>query len=99
MNPDAPIVFNKAVLAKTIHKETDAGPGGPNHFRQSLLRDVRNQRLRLPGTTKINRLEENSGAANVQLNEDEVDQIEATLSEIQVQGDRYPAHLQARVGK
>ena len=46
---DAPVVFNEAVLTKTIHKETDARPGGPNHLRQSLLSDIRNQRLRFTG--------------------------------------------------
>ena len=30
VDPDAAVVFNKAVLTKAIHEETDAGPGGPN---------------------------------------------------------------------
>ncbi len=41
MNPDAAVVFNKAELAKTIHEEANAGPGGADHFGQSLLRDLR----------------------------------------------------------
>ena len=53
----------------------------------------------IPGTTKLNRLEENLGAANVELSKDELKDIESALSAIQVQGDRYPAHLQARVGR
>jgi hypothetical protein len=43
MNPDAAVVFNKSELAKAIHKETNAGPGGANHFRKSFLGDLRNQ--------------------------------------------------------
>lgn len=53
----------------------------------------------IPGTTKLHRLEENLGAANVELNADDLNRIEAALSDITVQGDRYPAHLQQRVDR
>jgi aryl-alcohol dehydrogenase-like predicted oxidoreductase len=53
----------------------------------------------IPGTTKIHRLEENLGAAHVVLTADDLRQIEEALGQIQVQGDRYPAHLAARAGK
>ncbi|QAU33890.1 aldo/keto reductase [Janthinobacterium sp. 17J80-10] len=53
----------------------------------------------IPGTTKLHRLEENIGAANVQLTPGEVSNIDAAFSRITVQGDRYPASLQARVGR
>ena len=53
----------------------------------------------IPGTTKLSRLKENIGAADIVLGADELRQIEAALAQIQVQGDRYPAHLAARVGK
>jgi aryl-alcohol dehydrogenase-like predicted oxidoreductase len=53
----------------------------------------------IPGTTKLNRLEENIGAAGVELSAADLRQIEEALSRIVVQGDRYPAHLQARVGR
>jgi hypothetical protein len=49
MNPDATVVFNKAELAKAIHEETNAGPSGADHFRQSFLADLRNQRFRWRG--------------------------------------------------
>jgi aryl-alcohol dehydrogenase-like predicted oxidoreductase len=52
----------------------------------------------IPGTTKLHRLEENIGAASVELTPDDLREIERALSNITVQGDRYPAHLQARVG-
>jgi aryl-alcohol dehydrogenase-like predicted oxidoreductase len=53
----------------------------------------------IPGTKKLNRLDENLGAAAIELAPEDVRDIESALSEIRVQGERYPAHLQARVGR
>jgi len=53
----------------------------------------------IPGTTKLHRLKENVGAAAIELTKDDLRQIEEALGPIKVQGDRYPAHLAARVGK
>ena len=53
----------------------------------------------IPGTTKLARLEENIGAAQVQLDTDELRRIDEALAGIPVQGARYPAHLQALVGR
>ena len=53
----------------------------------------------IPGTTKLHRLKENVGAAAIELTKDDLRQIEEALAPIKVQGDRYPAHLAARVGK
>jgi aryl-alcohol dehydrogenase-like predicted oxidoreductase len=53
----------------------------------------------IPGTTKAHRLKENLGAAALELTEAELRQIEEALADIKVQGDRYPAHLAARVGR
>jgi aryl-alcohol dehydrogenase-like predicted oxidoreductase len=53
----------------------------------------------IPGTTKLSRLEENIGAAAVALTPAELANIEKALAAVEVQGDRYPAHLQARVGR
>ena len=53
----------------------------------------------IPGTTKLHRLEENIGAAAVGLTAEDLRQIEQALAHIQVQGDRYPAHLAVAVGK
>lgn len=53
----------------------------------------------IPGTTKIHRLEENVGAANIVLTPKDISEIDAAFSAIPVQGDRYPAQLQNRVGK
>jgi aryl-alcohol dehydrogenase-like predicted oxidoreductase len=53
----------------------------------------------IPGTTKLHRLEENVGATAVSLNAADLKRIGEALASIEVQGDRYPAHLAARVGK
>jgi len=53
----------------------------------------------IPGTTKVQRLEENLAAADVQLTREELRDIDSTISRIDVQGDRYPAELQERVGR
>ncbi|PKE29476.1 aldo/keto reductase [Rahnella sp. AA] len=53
----------------------------------------------IPGTTKLHRLEENLGAADVVLSERELSNIATALETVKVQGDRYPAALQARVGR
>jgi aryl-alcohol dehydrogenase-like predicted oxidoreductase len=53
----------------------------------------------IPGTTKLHRLEENIGATAVELTSGDLRDIESALSRVTVQGDRYPPHLQARVGR
>ena len=53
----------------------------------------------IPGTTKSHRLEENLGAAAIELTEDDLREIDEALHEIKVQGDRYPAHMAALVGR
>lgn len=53
----------------------------------------------IPGTTKLERLKENVGAAAVELTAEDLRQIGDALAAIPVQGDRYPAHLAARAGK
>ncbi|GAB4058560.1 aldo/keto reductase [Uliginosibacterium sediminicola] len=53
----------------------------------------------IPGTTKRHRLEENIAAAAVTLSEQDLADIAHTLASIKVEGDRYPPHLQQRVGR
>jgi aryl-alcohol dehydrogenase-like predicted oxidoreductase len=53
----------------------------------------------IPGTTKLHRLEENIGAADVRLSADDMREIERALSEVAVQGARYPENLQKLVGR
>ena len=53
----------------------------------------------IPGTTKLHRLEENIGAAQVELSPDDLSTINEAVAQIGVQGERYPAHLQQMVGR
>jgi aryl-alcohol dehydrogenase-like predicted oxidoreductase len=53
----------------------------------------------IPGTTKLHRLEENIGAAAVELTPADVRELESAASEIAVQGARYPEQLQKLVGR
>ena len=53
----------------------------------------------IPGTTKLHRLEENLGAASVELSADDLQDIAQALCAIKVEGDRYPAGLQQLVGR
>jgi aryl-alcohol dehydrogenase-like predicted oxidoreductase len=53
----------------------------------------------IPGTTKLHRLEENIGAASIELSSGDLAEINTAVSQITVQGERYPAQLQQRVNR
>ena len=53
----------------------------------------------IPGTTKLARLEENIGAADVQLTRDDLREIESATSKIKVEGARYPERLEQMTGR
>jgi aryl-alcohol dehydrogenase-like predicted oxidoreductase len=53
----------------------------------------------IPGTTKLHRLEENVGAAALELTRDDLHQIDDALSQVAVQGARYPEHLEKMSGR
>src|SRR5437762_411618 len=53
----------------------------------------------IPGTTKLHRLEENIGAAAIELRPEDLRQLETAASKIAVQGARYPEELQKLVGR
>jgi aryl-alcohol dehydrogenase-like predicted oxidoreductase len=53
----------------------------------------------IPGTRKLERLDENLGAANVKLTSEELRNLDETLAKIEISGDRYPAEYANRVGK
>jgi aryl-alcohol dehydrogenase-like predicted oxidoreductase len=48
----------------------------------------------IPGTTKLDRLEENIGAAEIELTANELQEIERAAANIDVQGERYPEHIE-----
>ena len=53
----------------------------------------------IPGTTKLSRLEENLGAASLELTPGDLRDINAAIAQVDVQGARYPEHLQKTVGR
>jgi aryl-alcohol dehydrogenase-like predicted oxidoreductase len=53
----------------------------------------------IPGTTQAHRLEENPGAAAMELTEDDLRRLHEALAPVEVQGDCYPSHLAARAGR
>jgi len=53
----------------------------------------------IPGTTKLHRLEENIGAAAIELTSDDLREIENAASQIKVEGARYPEHLEKMAGR
>lgn len=53
----------------------------------------------IPGTTRLHRLEENMGAARLELHDTDLAAIATALEQIKVVGDRYPAHLQKNVNR
>jgi aryl-alcohol dehydrogenase-like predicted oxidoreductase len=53
----------------------------------------------IPGTTKPHRLEENTAAVDVELTPDDLEEITAAADRVDVQGDRYPAHMQRWINR
>lgn len=53
----------------------------------------------IPGTTKLKRLEENVGSVEIELTQDDLREIESAASQIEVQGARYPEHLEQMTGR
>jgi aryl-alcohol dehydrogenase-like predicted oxidoreductase len=53
----------------------------------------------IPGSRKLERLEENIGAVDVELTADDLQEVESALSEITVQGARYPGDLARQTGR
>jgi aryl-alcohol dehydrogenase-like predicted oxidoreductase len=53
----------------------------------------------IPGTTKLERLEENLGAAQIELTADDLADIERAAAAIPIHGARYPAHIEQMTGR
>jgi Predicted oxidoreductases (related to aryl-alcohol dehydrogenases) len=53
----------------------------------------------IPGTTKINRVQENAAAADIVLTASDLSRIQKVAAGLQVQGERYPEHLQQRIDR
>jgi aryl-alcohol dehydrogenase-like predicted oxidoreductase len=53
----------------------------------------------MPGTTKVHRLQENSDAVDVELTAEDLEEITAAADKVDVQGERYPAHMQRWINR
>ncbi|MCO5239674.1 MAG: aldo/keto reductase [Chitinophagaceae bacterium] len=83
-------------LVNTIAQNNNATPA---QVALSWLLAQKSWIVPIPGTTKSHRLQENIGGANLSLSGDELSRINAALATIKISGERYPAQLQASVGK
>jgi aryl-alcohol dehydrogenase-like predicted oxidoreductase len=52
----------------------------------------------IPGTTKLDRLRENNGAAAIELTKVDLAEIDAAVAEVEIQGTRYPEHIEKTTG-
>jgi aryl-alcohol dehydrogenase-like predicted oxidoreductase len=53
----------------------------------------------IPGTTKLNRLDENIGAVSIELTPDDLRELDGAATKIEVQGARYPEKLEQMTGR
>ena len=88
---------NQAVvdLLTTIGKQKNATPA---QIALAWLLAQKPWIVPIPGTTKLHRLEENIGALAVELSADDLSAIESAAAKIQVEGDRYPEHIEKMTG-
>lgn len=83
-------------LLKRVAAEKGATPA---QIALAWLLAQRSDIVPIPGTTKLHRLEENIGAANIQLSKADLREIHETASQIEVQGDRYSPQQMAMAGR
>jgi aryl-alcohol dehydrogenase-like predicted oxidoreductase len=86
------------VLVDLLKKAADQKNATPGQIALAWLLAQKPWIVPIPGTTKLNRLEENIGAASVSLTSKELSDIHSALDKIKVVGDRYPEELEKRTG-
>jgi aryl-alcohol dehydrogenase-like predicted oxidoreductase len=89
---------NRAVVAllKSIADQKNATPA---QIALAWLLAQKPWIVPIPGTTKLQRLEENLGAVDIVLTGEDLAQIEDAASQIKIEGARYPEHIQKLAGK
>jgi len=85
-------------LVDLLKKAADQKNATPGQIALAWLLAQKPWIVPIPGTTKLNRLEENIGAASVSLTSKELSDIHSALDKIKVVGDRYPEELEKRTG-
>jgi len=83
-------------LLATIGKQKNATPA---QIALAWLLAQKPWMVPIPGTTKLNRLDENNGALSVELTADDLKNIDAAAAQITVQGARYPEKLEQMTGR
>jgi aryl-alcohol dehydrogenase-like predicted oxidoreductase len=86
------------VLVDLLKKVADQKNATPAQIALAWLLEQKPWIAPIPGTTKLERLEENIGGADVELSVNELSEIESALKKIKVVGDRYPEELEKRTG-
>jgi len=95
--PDA--MAKNQPLVDLLRRIADAKAATPAQVALAWLLAQRPWIVPIPGTTKLHRLEENLAAAELRLTPADLDDIERAAAGIRVEGERYPAHLLATVGR
>jgi aryl-alcohol dehydrogenase-like predicted oxidoreductase len=85
-------------LVDLLHKIAERKKATPAQVALAWLLAQKPWIVPIPGTTKLNRLEENIGAVAVELTPDDLREIDSAASKITVQGARYPEELERRTG-
>ena len=86
-------------LVDLLHKIAKRKGATPAQIALAWLLAQKSWVVPIPGTTKLRRLEENIAATEIELNQEDLREIETAASEIEVQGDRYPEHLEQMTGR
>ena len=82
-----------------LRRVAEAKGASPAQIALAWLLAQRPYIVPIPGTTKLHRLEENVGAANVELTSDDLSEINEAASNIEAEGERYAPHQLAMVGR
>lgn len=85
-------------FVETVGKIAARKKGTPAQIALAWLLAQRPWIVPIPGTTKLNRLEENIGAVSLELTREDLREIESESSKVKVHGERYPEQLQRMVG-
>jgi aryl-alcohol dehydrogenase-like predicted oxidoreductase len=86
------------VLVELLRKIAEQKNATPAQIALAWLLTRKPWIVPIPGTTKLHRLEENIGAASIELTSEELSDINSALENIKVAGDRYPEELEKRTG-
>ena len=86
-------------LVDLLHKIAKRKGATPAQIALAWLLAQKSWVVPIPGTTKLRRLEENIAATEIELTQEDLREIEEAASEIEVQGDRYPEHLERMTGR